>query len=129
LPIGEGEAVVERKFPLGHLLALACLAPAMCLAGPPTLSVSRNPAGEVLVSVSGMIPACGLTALNEPPTFTIEGNAIKVHQPIVGVACINPPPKEKHYERVLNVGKLPAANYTIEWSFPALTGTYASAGR
>lgn len=117
-----------KKFLLAQLFALACLLPAAGLAESPALKVSENAAGEVLVSVSGMIPACGLTALNEAPTFTIEATVIKVHQPIVGVACMNPPPKEKHYERVLNVGKLPAGNYTIEWSFPALTGTYASPG-
>lgn len=117
-----------KRFLLAQLFALACLLPASGLAESPTLKVSRSADGDVLVSVSGMIPACGLTALNEPPTFTIEGTAIKVHQPIVGVACMNPPPKEKHYERVLNVGKLAAGNYTVEWSFPALTGTYTSPG-
>jgi hypothetical protein len=110
------------------LFVLACLMPAVCHGATPepTLTVSRNAAGEVLVSVSGMIPACGLTALNEPPTFAIEGSTIKVRQPIVGVACMNPPPKEKPYERALNLGKLAAGNYTIQWSFPALTANYAN---
>lgn len=112
-----------KKF---HLFALACLLPAICLAETPALTVARNAAGEVLLSVSGTIPACGLTAVNDPPTFAIEGSAIKVHQPVAGVACMNPPPKEKQYERVLNVGKLAPGNYTIDWNFPVLTGTYAS---
>jgi hypothetical protein len=112
------------------LFALACLIPVAGVAQSPEpkLSVSRNAAGDVLISVSGTIPACGLTALNEAPTFAIEGTTIKVRQPIVGIACMNPPPKERHYERVLDVGKLAQGRYTIEWSFPALTGTFESSG-
>ena len=112
------------------LFAALCLMPVAGVAQPaePTLSVSRNAAGDVLITVSATIPACGLTALNVAPTFTLEGTTIKVHQPIVGIACINPPPKDKHYERVLDVGKLGEGRYTIEWSFPAVTGTYSSSG-
>ena len=116
--------------PLARLFALACLIPVAGAAQSPEakLSVSRNATGDVVISVSGTVPACGLTALNEAPTFTIEGTRIKIHQPVVGVACMNPPPKEKRYERVLDVGKLAQGRYTIEWSFPALTGSYSSSG-
>ncbi len=112
------------------LLALMCALPVAGAAqtAEPKLSVSRNATGDVLITVSATIPACGLTALNEAPSFTIEGTTIKVRQPIVGIACINPPPKDKHYERVLNVGKLGEGRYTIEWSFPAVTGTYSASG-
>jgi hypothetical protein len=118
------------KILLACLAALACLIPAVGIAQPtgPKLSVTRNAGGDVLIAVSGTVPACGLTALNEPPAFTLEGMTIKVHQPVVGVACMNPPPKNKRYERVLNVGKLAEGRYTIDWSFPALTGTYTNPG-
>ncbi|HSE13511.1 MAG TPA: hypothetical protein VLB69_12855 [Rudaea sp.] len=121
---------MTAKVLLAPLLALVCLMPVAGVAQPADakLSVSRNAAGDVLIKVSATIPACGLTALNEAPTFAIEGTSIKVRQPIVGIACINPPPKDKHYERVLNVGKLGQGRYTIEWSFPAVTGTYSSPG-
>ena len=110
------------------VFAAVCLVAGVAQPAESKLSVSRNAAGDVLIKVSATIPACGLTALNQPPTFVIEGATIKVHQPIVGVACMNPPPKDKHYERVLNIGKLAKGRYTIDWSFPALTGTYASSG-
>lgn len=110
--------------------AAVCLMPLAGLTQPaePKLSVARNAAGDVLITVSATIPACGLTALNEAPAFTLEGTTIKVRQPIVGIACMNPPPKDKHYERVLNVGRLAEGSYTIEWSFPAVTGTYSTSG-
>lgn len=122
---------MATKVLLARLFALACLIPLAGVAqsAEPKLSVSRNANGDVLIAVSATIPACGLTALNEAPTFTIEGTTIKVRQPVVGIACMNPPPKEKHYEHVLNVGKLAEGRFTIEWSFPAVTGTYSSSGR
>jgi len=111
------------------LIATLVLASAQAQVPAAKLTLRRNSAGETLATASGTIPACGLTALNEVPRFQIEGSVITVAQPVVGVACMNPPPKEKHYEQTLNLGKLAPGAYTINWSFPALAASYESPGK
>ena len=109
---------------LALLTLFLCFAGAQAQAPQATLTLSRNAGGETLATVTGTVAACGLTALNEVPRFKIQGTVIAVTQPVVGIACMNPPPKEKPYEQTLNFGKLPAGTYTIKWSFPALTASY-----
>ena len=117
---------MRRLIAAATLLALAA-APAVALAAEPSakLSAKRNGAGEVVATVSGTVRACGLTATNDEPTFLVRGNAVEVTQPVAGIACVNPPPETRAYRRTLNLGKLPAGSYTIHWSFPDLTITYA----
>ena len=99
-------------------------APAVAQSDEPKLTVARNAEGEVRASVTGRIRACGLTALNDEPTFAIDGSKIEVTQHVVGIACMNPPPKDKPYHRTLNFGKLAPGSYTINWNFPELSTTY-----
>jgi hypothetical protein len=108
------------------LFTLFAAAPALAPAqsDEATLTVARSATGEVRATVSGRIRACGLTALNDEPTFTIDGAKIEVTQHVVGIACMNPPPKDKPYRRTLNLGKLAPGSYTIHWSFPDLSTTY-----
>ena len=119
------------KAGLGRILLMATLGLSCVQAQVPqaSLALRRNAAGETLATASGTIPACGLTALNEAPRFQIEGTVITVIQPVAGVACMNPPPKEKHYEQTLNLGTLAPGAYTIKWSFPALTASYEIPGQ
>ena len=111
------------------LLTLAPLAAAV--ADPPAarIEVTRNAAGEVLATVATNVNPCGITALNEPPTFRVDGTNIEVTQPVAGIACMNPPPKERGYNHTLNLGKLAPGTYSIHWSFPQLTATYTVAPR
>ena len=104
---------------LGFLLMRMCLAQTA-----PSLSVSQDAAGNVSASVSGSISPCGITADGGVPTFSIEGAVITVTQPVVAITCVNPPPPDRFYQETVVFGKLPAATYTVDWSFPALTTTY-----
>jgi hypothetical protein len=88
------------------------------------LSLARNAAGEVIATVEGTVRACGITAGNRNPTFTVHGYLIEVTQPTVAIACMNPPPKTRPYRRTLDLGRLPPGKYTIHWSLPELSGEY-----
>ncbi len=106
---------------VGIFLAGSCQAQAV-----PVLAVSQNANGEVIASVSGMIPKCGVTALHGPPTFSVSGKSVSVKQKVAGVMCRRgvPPDARKPYSATLNLGRLPAGTYTIDWSFPQLKATY-----
>ena len=116
---------MRRLTAAAALLSLAALAAEIFAAEPSAkLSAKLNGAGEVVATVSGTVRACGLTATNDEPTFVVHGNVVEVTQPVAGIACMNPPPETRAYRRTLNLGKLPAGNYTIHWSFPDQTITY-----
>lgn len=113
-------------------LALIVFLPsAMCAPqSAPNLTISKNAIGEVVASVSGMIPSCGVTATSGGPIFRIQGAVVTVTQGVAGFMCTNapqPPPK-KLYERTVNFGKLTDGTYTINWSYPELTGTITVTG-
>ena len=88
------------------------------------LSVSRDPAGNVIATVEGTVRACGITTTGNEPTFVVRGNLVEVTQPKVAIACMNPPPKTKPYRQTLDLGKLAPGKYTIRWSFPELSAEY-----
>ena len=95
-----------------------------------TLSVSQNATREVIATVSGTVPMCGVTALGDLPTFSLSGQVINVLQNIAGVMCdINTPPNAvRPYNVTLDFGRLPAGTYTINWNFPALSAAYTVTG-
>lgn len=111
------------------LFPLACLLSATCAAqSAPHLTISQNAKHEVVAHVSGLIPSCTLTANSAEPTFSIQGMVITVTQGVAGYMCTNPPPADKLYQRTINFGRLADGTYTINWTFPALTGTIAVTG-
>lgn len=108
---------------LGFLLSPMCLAQTA-----PSLTVSQDAAGNVSASVSASINSCGITADGGVPTFSIDGAVIAVTQPVIAIMCVNPPPPERLYQETVVFGQLPAATYTVNWNFPALTATYTVLG-
>lgn len=99
----------------------------ICAAQPSaTLSVSQNAAREVIATVSGTVPMCGVTAIGDAPTFVLSDQIITVEQGVAGVMCAIgvPPDAVRPYNVTLDFGRLPVGTYTINWSFPVLTATY-----
>jgi len=94
----------------------------------PQLTISQNPAGEVVASVYAQIPPCGITASGESPSFHVDGTVIEVAQPLFAIACVTNPPPYIVYQRSVNFGVLAPATYRVDWSFPAVSGTYTVAG-
>jgi len=115
---------VKNLLRTGWLLALACVAAATAAEPSAHLSVARKADGTVVATVTGTVRACGITALEDEPTFTVNGNIVDVKQPTAGVGCMNPPPQSKPYRHSVDLGKLPAGTYTIRWNFPELSTTY-----
>lgn len=108
---------------------VACLLSATCAAqSAPQLTISQNAKHEVVAHVSGMIPSCQLTANSAKPTFHIQGTVITVTQGVAGYMCTNPPAPDKRYTRTINFGRLADGTYTVNWSFPVLTGTITVTG-
>ena len=96
---------------------------------PPTdLNLYQNSAGQLIATVSGPVPACGLVATDADPTYTIAGNIISVMQPVKGVACTNPPPPDGYYIASVNFGRLFDGTYTVNWNIPQLTASYTIVG-
>ena len=108
---------------LGFLLSPMCLAQTA-----PSLTVSQDAAGNVSASVSASINSCGITAADGVPTFSIDGAVIAVTQPVIAVMCVNPRPPQRLYQGTVVFGQLPAATYTVNWNFPALTASYTVLG-
>jgi len=109
--------------------ALAVLpAAAVAQSAVPELAISQNPSGEVVASVYAQIPPCGITASGENPSFHVDGTVIEVAQPLFAIACVTNPPPYVVYQRSVNFGVLAPATYTVNWSFPAVSGTYTVAG-
>lgn len=111
------------------LFPVACLLSATCAAqSAAKLTLSQNAQHEVVASVSALVPSCRLTANSAEPTFSIQGTVVTVTQGVAGYMCTNPPAPDKRYERSVNLGRLTDGTYTINWTFPALTGTIAVTG-
>jgi hypothetical protein len=90
----------------------------------PVLSFQQNAAGEVIASVSAHVHPCGLTATGSGLTFTIKGTNIEVTQPLLALACVVNPPPYLVYQGTVNLGVLAPGVYTVNWSFPAVSGRY-----
>lgn len=104
------------------LFPVACLLSAVCAAqSAPSLTVAQNSHREVVVRMSGLIASCNLTASSAEPTFSVQGRLVTVNQGVAGSMCTNPPHPDKLYERTVNLGRLAAGTYTINWTFPVLT--------
>ena len=110
-------------FPLAGLLLTTCAAQSA-----PQLKIALNAKHEVVAHVSGLIPSCTITANSAEPTFSSQGKVITVTQGVAGYMCTNPPSPEKLYRRSVNFGRLGDGTYTINWTFPALTGTITVTG-
>jgi hypothetical protein len=111
------------------LSSLACSLSATCVAqSVPCLTLTQNANHEVVARVSGFVPSCNLTASGGEPTFSVQGNVVTVTQGVAGYMCTNPPAPDKLYERNVNFGRLADGTYTINWTFPVLTGTITVTG-
>ncbi|HEX3124688.1 MAG TPA: hypothetical protein VHQ21_15445 [Rhodanobacteraceae bacterium] len=110
-------------------VALAVLpSAAVAQSAAPQLAIIQNPSGDVVASVYAQIPPCGITASGENPSFRVDGTVIEVAQPLFAIACVTNPPPYVVYQRSVNFGVLAPATYTVNWSFPAVSGTYTVAG-
>lgn len=94
----------------------------------PELSISQNALGEVVASVYAQIPPCGVTASGENPSFQIHGSVIDVAQPLFAIACVTNPPPYVVYQRSVDFGVLPPGPYSVNWSFPQVSGVYTVSG-
>ena len=111
------------------LFPLACLLSSSYAAqSAPSMTVSQNANREVVLRVTGLIPSCNLTANSAEPTFNVKGMLVTVNQGVAGYMCTNPPQPDKPYEHAVNLGKLADGTYTINWTFPALTGKIVVSG-
>lgn len=93
-------------------------------AAEPQLTISQNAMGETVASVYAQIPPCGITASGDNPSFHIDGTVITVTQPLFAIACVVNPPPFVVYQRSVDFGVLAPGTYTVNWSYPALSGTY-----
>jgi len=110
--------------PVLPLFSIACLLSTNCAAQTaPSLTITQNASHEVIVQASGMIPSCNLTATSANPSFRIQGSVVTVTQGVAGYMCTNPAAPDKQYQRTLNLGRLANGTYTINWTYPELTGT------
>ena len=112
---------------IGIAIAVLPLAAAAQTAAP-QLTISQNSEGEVVASVYAQIPPCGVTASSENPSFHVDGTVIEVTQPLFAIACVTNPPPYIVYQRSVNFGVLAPATYSVNWSFPAVSGSYTVAG-
>jgi len=92
------------------------------------LFVYQNTAGQLIATVAGNVPACGLVATSADPTYTIAGNVITVKQSVIAVTCTNPPPPDGYYVASVNFGRLFDGDYTVNWDVPALSAQYTISG-
>jgi len=90
----------------------------------PILTFQQNAAGEVIASVSAHVRPCGLTATGSGLTFSVKGTTIEVTQPLLALACVVNPPPYLVYQGTVNFGVLAPGVYTVNWSFPAVSGRY-----
>jgi hypothetical protein len=92
------------------------------------LTLHQNTSGQLIATVAGTVPACGLVATSADPTYTIAGNTITVTQAVVAIACVNPPPPDNYYIASVNFGRLFDGTYTVNWNIPQLTADYTITG-
>lgn len=110
-------------------IALASLpAASFAQSANPELTISQNALGEVVASVYAQIPPCGVTASGENPSFQIHGTVIDVTQPLFAIACVTNPPPYIVYQRSVDFGALAAGTYSVNWSFPQVSGVYTVVG-
>jgi hypothetical protein len=95
---------------------------------PAVLAVYQNLEGQLIASVSGYVPACGLVPQPGDPTYAIQGTTITVTQPELPISCPTPPPDPQYFYSVVNFGRVFNGNYTINWNAPGLSQQYVVQG-
>ena len=110
------------------LLSPAIVTPQVIPVPEVQLFLNQNTAGQLIATVAGKVPPCGLVADQADPTFTVAGNVITVTQGLIAVTCTNPPPPKRYYVASINVGRLFDGEYTVNWNVPALTAQYTVVG-
>lgn len=95
-----------------------------------TLTIAQNAAGEVVASGSGVLYASCYMHDFLPPTFSIEGAVITVHDaPAPGsipLSCAGTgtPPITHAYAESVDFGLLQPGTYAVVWPTLQLTGLY-----
>lgn len=92
------------------------------------LILHQNSAGQLIATVLGPVPACGLVATSADPTFSRAGFVITVTQPLNAVTCTTPPPPDGYYIASVNFGRLFDGTYTVNWNIPQLSADYTITG-
>jgi len=111
------------------VLVLPATVSSQVIGVPPVhLTLHENAAGQLIATVSGRVPACGLVANGADPTYKITGSVITVTQGVVAIACVTPPPPDNYYIASVNFGRLFDGTYTVNWNIPQLTANYTVVG-
>jgi len=92
------------------------------------LLLHQNSSGQLIATVQGQIPPCGLVPTHADPTFTIADKVITVTQPLIAADCTNPPPPDENYIATVNFGRLFDGTYTVNWNIPSLSEQYTISG-